>query len=103
MKHDQARGESSLELLTESHEEDLINLMGRYPEVVESAALQREPHQLVHFLRDFANAFHTYYNAHQFLVDEEVLRDARLTLCLAARQVLANGLGLLGVSAPEEM
>ncbi len=103
MTHDQARGESSLELLTESHEEDLINLMGRYPEVVESAALQREPHQLVHFLRDFANAFHTYYNAHQFLVDEEVLRDARLTLCLAARQVLANGLGLLGVSAPEEM
>jgi arginyl-tRNA synthetase len=103
MSHDLARGESSLELLTESHEEDLINLMGRYPEVVESAALQREPHQLVHFLRDFANAFHTYYNAHQFLVDEEVLRDARLTLCLAARQVLANGLGLLGVSAPEEM
>ena len=103
MSHDVAVGAQHLELLTESHEEDLINRLGRFPEVVESAALNREPHQLVHFLRDLANAFHTYYNAHQFLVEAEELRSARLNLCLAARQVLSNGLRLLGVSAPEEM
>jgi len=103
MSHDMAVGAQHLDLLTESHEEDLINRLGRFPEVVESAALNREPHQLVHFLRDLANAFHTYYNAHQFLVDAEELRSARLNLCLAARQVLSNGLRLLGVSAPEEM
>lgn len=103
MSHDVAVGAQHLDLLTESHEEDLINRLGRFPEVIESAALNREPHQLVHFLRDLANAFHTYYNAHQFLVDTEELRSARLNLCLAARQVLSNGLRLLGVSAPEEM
>jgi arginyl-tRNA synthetase len=103
MSHDVAVGAQHLDLLTESHEEDLINRLGRFPEVVESAALNREPHQLVHFLRDLANAFHTYYNAHQFLVEAEELRSARLNLCLAARQVLNNGLRLLGVSAPEEM
>ena len=103
MSHDVAVGAQHLDLLTESHEEDLINRLGRFPEVVEAAALNREPHQLVHFLRDLANAFHTYYNAHQFLVETEELRSARLNLCLAARQVLSNGLRLLGVSAPEEM
>jgi len=102
-EYDQAMGEGSLDLLTESHEEDLVNFLGRYPDVVEAAALQREPHQLVHFLRDLANAFHTYYNAHQFIVEDDNLRNARLNLCLATRQVLTNGLGLLGVSAPEEM
>jgi arginyl-tRNA synthetase len=102
-EYDQALGESSLDLLTESHEEDLVNFLGRYPDVVEAAALQREPHQLVHFLRDLANAFHTYYNAHQFIVEDDKLRNARLNLCLSTRQVLNNGLGLLGVSAPEEM
>ncbi len=73
------------------------------PEVVEAAALNEEPHQLTHYLRELANDFHTYYNAHQFLVEDEHLRDARLKLILAARQVLRNGLNLLGVSAPESM
>ena len=58
---------------------------------------------LVHYLRDLANEFHTYYNAHQFLVEDDVMRNARLNLILACRQVIANGLGLLGVSAPEAM
>jgi arginyl-tRNA synthetase len=101
--YDQALGENNLDLLNEAHEEDLINFLGRYPDVLEGAALHREPHQLVHFLRDLANAFHTYYNAHQFIVEDDKLRNARLNLCLATRQVLANGLALLGVSAPEEM
>jgi len=57
----------------------------------------------VHYLRDVANDFHTYDNARQFLVDDAELRDARLTLVQGLRQVIRNGLGLLGVSAPEAM
>ena len=101
--HDSVNGLANLAVLTESHEQSLLTSLSRYPEVVESAALNHEPHQLAHFLRDLANDFHTYYNAHQFLVDDMALRDARLCLILATRQVIANGLGLLGVSAPESM
>lgn len=67
------------------------------------AADNRAPQHLVHYLRELANDFHTYYNAHQFLVDDKNLRDARLTLIAATRQVIRNGLHLLGVSAPESM
>ena len=77
--------------------------LSRYPEILEIAAKNRAPQSLVHYLRDFANDFHTYYNAHAFIVDDAALRDARLTLIAAARQVIANGLGILGVSAPEKM
>jgi len=97
------RGQENLALLTESHEEDLMLAMAKYPEVLEKAALNHEPHQLAHFLRELANSLHTYYNAHVFLVDDEKLRDARLNLIEASKQVLANGLNLLGVSAPEVM
>lgn len=96
-------GETNLERLVEGHEQALLQTLSRYPEVVEAAALTEEPHQLTHYLRELANDFHTYYNAHQFLVDEQPLRDARIKLILAVRQVLRNGLGLLGVSAPESM
>jgi arginyl-tRNA synthetase len=71
--------------------------------VVETAALNAEPHQLTNYLRELANDFHTYYNAHQFLVEDTALRDARIKLILATHQVLRNGLGLIGVSAPEQM
>jgi arginyl-tRNA synthetase len=103
LSYDRATGLNNLALLGESHEQALLRNLSRYPEVVEAAALNHEPHQLAHYLRDLANDFHTYYNAHQFLVDDGALRDARLTLIQAARQVIANGLGLLGVSAPESM
>ncbi|BAZ92495.1 arginyl-tRNA synthetase [Thiohalobacter thiocyanaticus] len=103
MQWDRARGRDHLHLLHESHEQSLMINLSRYPEVVETAALNHEPHQLAHYLRDLANDFHTYYNAHQFLVGDDKLRDARLNLILATRQVIANGLGLLGVSAPESM
>ena len=96
-------GMSHLERLTEAHEEALLKTLARYPEVVESAALNEEPHQLTQYLRELANDLHTYYNAHQFLVEDAALRDARLRLIRATRQVLANGLGLIGVSAPEKM
>lgn len=98
-----SEGTTHLEQLTEAHETALLNSLSRYPEVVEASALIEEPHQLTHYLRSLANDFHTYYNAHQFLVDDDALRDARLKLILAVQQVLRNGLNLLGVSAPERM
>ncbi len=100
---DQGHGLAHVDLLTETHENDLITRLTRYPEVIGKAGQQYEPHQLVHYLRDLANAFHTYYNAHHFIVDDKKIRDARLCLITAARHVIANGLKLLGVSAPEKM
>jgi arginyl-tRNA synthetase len=102
-EQDEARGRESLARLTESHEQALLATLSRYPEVVEAAALQRAPHALVHYLRELATDFHAYYNAHQFLVDDAALRDARMLLVGGVRQVVRNGLGLLGVSAPEAM
>jgi arginyl-tRNA synthetase len=89
--------------LGESHELALLRTLTRYPEVIDSAASELEPHQLANYLRELANDLHTYYNAHTFLVDDAGLRTARLALVAATRQVLANGLAILGVSAPEEM
>jgi arginyl-tRNA synthetase len=102
-EHDEARGRASLARLVEPHELAVLATMSRYPEVVETAAQQRAPHMLVHYLRELATEFHAYYNAHQFLVADESLRDARLVLIRGVRQVIGNGLGLLGVSAPESM
>lgn len=96
-------GDQNLERLLEPQEQTLLRTLARYPEVVEASALNEEPHQLTHYVRDLANDFHAYYNAHQFLVEDGDLRDARIKLILAVRQVLRNGLNLLGVSAPESM
>jgi len=103
LQWNQANGEQQLACLTETHEDALMVSLSRYPELVEAAAISHEPHQIAHFLRDLANEFHTYYNAHQFLVDDANLRDARLSLIQSTRQVISNGLGLLGVSAPDSM
>ena len=103
LSRDLERGQAHLALLVEPHEESLLVALSRYPEVVEMAALNHEPHQLAHYLRDLANAFHTYYNEHRVLVNDDALRDARLNLSVATRQVIKNGLSLLGVSAPEVM
>lgn len=92
-----------LDQLTEDHEKALLKSLGRYPEVVQSAAERLEPHQLTQYMTELANGFHTYYNAHKFLVDDEQIRLARIKLSLACRQVLRNGLSLLGISAPEKM
>jgi arginyl-tRNA synthetase len=100
---DRALGSQSLARLTESHEQELLINLSRYPEVLETAAINHEPHQLTNYLRDLANDFHTYYNAHTFIVDDPALRNARLNLISATRQVIGNALGLLGVSAPESM
>lgn len=103
LAHDAGAGNDALQRLTESHELALLGNLGRYPEVVETAALAHEPHQLAQYLRALAYDFHTYYNSHKFLVDDAALRNARLNLIAATRQVIANGLTLLGVSAPETM
>jgi len=103
LQWDQANGKEQLALLVEPQEKALMTALSRYPEVVELAANNRAPQHLVHYLRDLANDFHTYYNAHAFIVDDAALRDARLYLISATRIVIANGLGILGVSAPEKM
>ena len=90
-------------LLAENRELELLRTLSRYPEVVAAAAASLEPHQVAYYLRDLATDFHTYYNAHPFLASENDLRLARLGLIDATRQVIANGLDLLGVSAPESM
>jgi arginyl-tRNA synthetase len=100
---DLQRGMDSLHQLVEPHEAAVIASLSRYPEVIENAAVNHEPHQLVQYLRQLAGNFHTYYNACPFLVDDHELREARLNLVDAVRQVIANGLDLLGVSAPEAM
>jgi len=89
--------------LDNAHEQAWIKQLSLFPERVEVAALRREPHQVVNYLRELANLFHSWYNAHQFIVDDAELRDARITLALATGQVLRNGLGLMGVSAPDKM
>ncbi len=96
-------GEPDLSLLQEPQEAELITQLARYPEVVEQAAMAMEPHQIANYLRELATLFHSYYGAQQFLVDDEALRNARIALCKATQQVIRNGLGLLGVSAPEQM
>lgn len=96
-------GMGSLKQLTEEHELSLLSTLERYPEMLERAALTHEPHQLILYLRELANDFHTYYNAHQFLVDDANIRDARLNLICAVKQVLSNGLKLLNINTPESM
>jgi len=97
------QGMDSLAKLNQSHEIDLIASLSRYPEIIEKAVLTYEPHQLILYLRELANEFHTYYNAHQFLVEDAALRNARLNLIDAVKQVIANGLDLLNINAPESM
>jgi arginyl-tRNA synthetase len=103
LAHDREVGERNVARLGEPHEKALIRRLTYYPELLETAARALEPHQLAHYLRDLAGDFHTYYNAHTFIVDDAGLRNARLNLIAATRQVLENGLKLLGVSAPEKM
>lgn len=100
---DKAVGLKHIDLLDQPHETALISLICRYPELVENAASFCEPHLIAYYLRELANGLHSYYNAVQLLCEHEQLRCARLCLLEAVRQVLNNGLELLGVSAPESM
>ncbi len=100
---DRELGFANLASLEADQEKALMNRLARFPEVVEHAALSREPQQIAQYLQDLAADFHTCYNAVKVMVEDAALRNARLALGLATRQVIRNGLDLLGVSAPEEM
>jgi arginyl-tRNA synthetase len=101
---DRANGLANLSRIDEDESaKSLMVELSRYPEVVEAAGQNLEPHLVATYLRELAAAFHMYYNTQQFLVDDAAIRDARLALAQATREVLANGLALLGISAPESM
>lgn len=102
-EYDQAAGVKAFSRLTESHEKALMSSLSRFGEVIELAANNRAPQHLVHYLRELANELHSYYNAHQFIVDDDDLRNARLGLIAATRTVIASGLAIIGVSAPDTM
>jgi arginyl-tRNA synthetase len=94
---------SDLAFLKSERELALAQRLAEFPEVVASAAQELAPHSVAFYLRSLAGEFHSYYNAERILVDDEGVRMARLALCAAVRRTLANGLSLLGVSAPEKM
>jgi arginyl-tRNA synthetase len=96
---------SAVELapLQSAYEEALLRRIADFPGEIASAARDLAPHQITHYLKDLAGEFHSYYNAERFLVDDERLRLARLALVVAVGVVLANGLAVLGISAPEQM
>ncbi|MFT7371615.1 MAG: arginyl-tRNA synthetase [Oleiphilaceae bacterium] len=100
---DTSQGLTALSASENEGEIDLAKRLGNYPEQLSNAATNLEPHTLTHYLRDLASEFHTYYNSNKVLVDDAEIRNTRITLSLAVKQVIKNGLELLGVSAPEEM
>lgn len=100
---DLAAGLRALHRVSEPQEKALLQQLWKYPEVLQAASSSFSPHTLAFWVRDLADALHSYYNAHKFLVDDAELQNARLALITATRQVLANALGLLGVGAPEQM
>ena len=95
--------QANLSLLTEETEKDILRELSRFRSVLESSAIQYEPHQLAYYLRDLSNHFHSYYNACKFIVDDKNLTQARLALINATQRILKNGLSILGVGAPESM
>jgi arginyl-tRNA synthetase len=107
--YDQSQGLQHLNLLTLQQETDLMDKMSQFPELVKNAANSCEPHVIAHYLRELAAALHGYYQVGtdhpelRWIVDDATLCNARMTLILAVKQVIANGLELLGVSAPESM
>jgi arginyl-tRNA synthetase len=96
-------GIEKLSQLTDEIERGLFKKLLRYPEIIENAANNHEPSLLANYLRELAAEFHRYYNHSQFIIDDVNLRNARLNLISAIKQVIENGLALLGVSAPEKM
>lgn len=103
LNYDAANGSARLDRLDTAHEQAVFVALSRFPEVVEVAATNLEPHVIATYLTDLAAAFHGWYNEYHFVIDDTDLRDARLTLAAAVKVVLANGLDLLGVGAPESM
>lgn len=102
-KWDEALGLASLNRLDTPEETALCKHLQSYAEVMQRAAVLYEPHLLAHYLYELANYYHSYYTTSKYLIDDEALRNARLCLNKATQQILVNGLGLLGISAPAQM
>ena len=98
-----ALGSVDLARLDSPYELALAAKLGEFPEVIDAAARDLAPHMVAFYLKDLAAAFHSYYNAERMLVDDNALKDARVALALAVRQVIRNGLAILGVSCPQSM
>jgi arginyl-tRNA synthetase len=96
-------GLAALDQLESEQEVRIATELAKYPDIIARAALVYEPHQIAYYLKELAHALHSYYNASQFIVEDDTLRQARLTLISSVQQVLKNGLAILGVSAPEKM
>jgi len=102
-QYDEKNGFKNLNLLTTKKERELMTTLSKFPEILLLAAKNRAPHNLAQFLRELAHEFHSYYNASIFIVDDQDLRDARMTLIKATQIVVANGLKIIGVSSPTSM
>jgi len=96
-------GVEQIALLHLEEEKSLIQKLSRYPSLLTDAARDYEPHQVAQYLRELASLFHSYYNTHKVLTEDTALRDARMCLSLATKQVIFNGLTLLGVTPTEKM
>jgi len=96
-------GAGTVALLAASEELDIMKQLAAFPEIVEAAAVNFEPHRITNYLHDLASLLHSFYGRHRVLGEDAALSEARLYLLAAVRQVLGNGLAILGVSAPEKM
>jgi arginyl-tRNA synthetase len=92
-----------LSLLGNEYEKNIVKQLSKYSSILESAAKQYEPHQIAYYLKDLASSLHSYYHNCEFLVTDESLKNSRLNLIVAVKQVIVNGLNILGVSSPEKM
>ena len=102
--YDEAVGVATVAQLKQPHETELMTQLAKFPEVIASCAERQEVHPITYYLRELAQAFHSYYNVQQFLIEDDGdMRHARLALLQAVKQVLHNGLQLLGLSSPEQM
>lgn len=101
--YDEQSDQNSLSELSLDAEQKILKQLAKYPDQVLAAAHKREPHHLVTYVRELAQNFHSWYNGSQFLIEDVSIRNARLTLALAVKQVLQNALAIIGVSAPEKM
>ena len=95
--------EADLSLLANERELAIANQLAQFREVIETAARDLAPHQIAFYLKDLAGEFHAWYNAERMLVDDAALREARVALAAAVRQVIRNGMAILGTSCPESM
>ena len=103
LSYDENAGLAAIPSLPEEKVEDLVKRLSAWPEAVANAARNRAPHQLTYALKDLAQDFHNWYNGNKVLVENDAIRQGRMALAVAVKNVIAHGLSLLSVSAPEKM